>query len=508
MANRVGKIYVPKSSNEIRDQFLRDIRLTAFDTGVSDPPITPGTDWYLLGNALANIALIQFANANIASDDSDVLTATGDALDDKRKSYGLPEARAAGSSGRVVVTISGGGSTTFTGGTALVLPNGKRAEVSGTQSGIADRGEIDIVAVDSGDDTNFPGGTAGVRFVSPPLNVSTDCVVSKTSPLTGGTDAEDDARKRTRILNRIQNTPNGSNWASVREIVLNNVPAVQDVYVYPALGGPGSLKAVCVKDVDVDNRDFSRTPTAAQITAARAALQAEMPTGQEVVVNAAASLNASVTVKITIPESSLSGGNGLGWTDQTPWPPLTGAETAIPITSVPSPTNIEIDALTTTPPIAGQTQIAWWSSNDQKFRTYLVTGVSGSSGAWVLTLDSPMVDDSAAEPSVGDYVCPAAANLDKYGATWVQIMRGFGAGENTSDPNRVPRALRHPLASTSGGAPTAFTVLQLKQLIDAHPEITDAALGLTSPSTTTVPASVDDPPNVLRPFRFAVYKKV
>jgi uncharacterized phage protein gp47/JayE len=502
----MANIFIPRNSDEIRDQFLRDIRLEAIAVGVADPPIGEGTDWHILATAHANVAAIQYANFRIADDNADVLTAEGQALEDKRLAFGLPEVKAAGSSGKIVVTITGGAAVTFTDGTALVLPDGKRAQVSGTQIGIANGGELDIAAIDTGESTNHAPG-AVVRFVSPPLNVATDAKVSKTSPLTGGTDAESDSRKRARILNRIQNTPNGSNWASLREIILNAVPSIQDVYVYPALGGPGSVKVVCVKDYDASKSDYTRTPTAAQITAARSALHAEAPSQNDTVVQAAASALTTATVRVTLPESSLAGGNGNGWTDREPWPPIDfgGGETGATVSAVSSTTEITVGAATSTAPIANQAHIAWWSSSDMRFRTYLVTDVGGGAGAWALTVDKPMVDSNGMSPVSGDFICPAAANLDKYGATWVEAMRKFGPGENTTDA-RLPRALRHPLVA-SGEAPIGFTVVQLKALLDKHPEITDIDWG-TVVTSAAVPASVDTAPNILRPYRFGVYRKV
>jgi hypothetical protein len=175
----------------------------------------------------------------------------------------------------------------------------------------------------------------------------------------------------------------------------------------------------------------------------------------------------------------------------------------VTITTVTSDTNITVDAQTAVAPIASQTTIAWWSSVDRKFYTALVTGSSGSAGAWVLTLDRPLRGKGGASPQVGDYICPAAQNLDKYGTSWVDLFRSLGPGQNTQDNDLLPRSLRRPFVSTEDRQ--AITTTALTSMVQRHPEITDIAFGHSPTTTPTVPATVDDAPSVLVPRRFAVY---
>ena len=40
-------VVLPKSNVELRDAFLRDLRLAAIDTGITtEPPVEPGSDYY------------------------------------------------------------------------------------------------------------------------------------------------------------------------------------------------------------------------------------------------------------------------------------------------------------------------------------------------------------------------------------------------------------------------------------------------------------------------------
>lgn len=504
MADQVGAIFVPKSSDELREQVLRDLRLAAIDTGItSEPPTGPGSDWYLLAEAMAQLAIVGLSNIAIADEDRSLLTATGEQLDEIRKAEGLPEVGATGASGKIRPTILG--TTTIVDGTEFIYPNGLRGRVVGNWVNPVDGDEIDVEAIDTGKATNLAGGQQ-VRFTGTISNVAEVARVSFSFPLTGGTDNESDDRKRDRILNKRRNVPAGGNWGHVRQNVLDNVGPAADCYINPALGGPGSAKVVPVKDFDPENNDFSRSASSSTVEAARQAVHADLPTPQEIVIQAAADEPTDVTIEFTIPDSTQSGGNGKGWTDAAPWPPLVGGdngrvEVAVYADATPS---ITVDAGTSTSPTAGTTHIAWWSPDDCKFYTALVTAVSGSAGAWVLTLDRPFASKDGNVPTAGDYVSPAAQNLDKYGASLIKLFRGLGPGENTTDVYRLPRAARHPFVEDED--PSDLTNAALLGFKADNPEITDLEYGYRSSSTPTVPASVDDPPNILTPRHFGVYE--
>jgi len=503
MVLQPGKLFVPKDAAELRDDVLTDMRLELLAAGVTNPPVQPNTDLYVLATAQANIALIQYANLAIYDDDSDVLTATGAALDTIREAYGLPVVPPAPSSGRVVASVTGGGAVTVVDGSVAVLPNGLRIKVSGTHLGVITGTEILVVGIDTGSATDLAYPNV-VRWVAPPVNLETEARVSQNAPLTGGTDAETDERKRDRILNRLRNRPAGGNWAHMREISLNALGSVQDAYVYPALGGPASTKVTIVKAFEPDIRDFSRAFGAAALLIVRAALHAEMPSPMEIVVGTVTDEVTDVAVRVTIPDSSLSGGAGTGWLDSAPWPPLTGLETRVLITVSTDEQNFTVGAATVAAPIAGQTHVVWWNPVDRKAETRLVTAVAGGAGAWALTVDVPLADSLGGIPQVGDYVSPAAVSSATYGDSWVTAIGVLGPGENTADPFRLPRALRHPFVEDED--PSDLTVLLLKVLLDTHPEIHDIQYSFRSLTTPTVPGSVATNPNILVPRHFGVYQ--
>jgi uncharacterized phage protein gp47/JayE len=506
MADEPRIIAVPTGSAEIRDQLLQDMMLAARDMGIADPPVEPGTDWYVLCEALSQQELVGLANISAAADDANVLTATGAALDKIREGLGLPIVEPTGASGKVKITVAG--VTTINPGTILKLGNGLKFETVGTYVNPADGDEIDVQAMSTGAGTNATGGTL-IQFVTPPTNVSKEAKVSTGEPLTEGTDAENDDRKRARILNTLQNKPGGGNWGELRQIVLDNFGGVQDCYVYPAPGGPGSQLIVPVRDFDIENNDFSRTTTSVTTTAVRDKLQEESNTGIDTVIRASADEEVDFTLKIDIPESALAGGNGQGWTDQVPWPQLESSDAGIVQIAVAG-VGADLDQLTltadtATAPVDGQTQIAWWSPDDRKFYTALVLSHSGSSGAWVVTLDRPLVGKDGGAPFDGDFISPNAQNLEAYGRDWVNLFRGLGPGKLTEDSDRIPRANRHPEVANED--PSSVTATFLTSFNAKHPEITDIEFGSAVQTSPTTPASVDDSPNVLIPRHFAVYPK-
>jgi hypothetical protein len=504
MAEQLGIVQVPTGSAEIRDTWLQDVRLAAIDTGVEEPPIEPGTDLYIIGEANSQIALVGIANISIAAKDVNVLDATGDALDAIREGDGLPVVNPAGATGKIKVTVSG--ATTIANGTKLKLPNGLRIQTVGTFINPADQAEIDVAAIeDTGTLTNLKGGSA-VQFVAAPTNVSKAAIVSSDFPLTGGTDKETDARKRDRILNTRRNKPAAGNWAYWRQFVLDNFAAAVDTYVYPALGGPSSHLIVPVRGFDRANNDYSRTPSSALVQAIRTSVQADANTGIETVVRGPANEAADFTLLVDIPDSVLAGGNGQGWTNTAPWPSLEVADAdKVTITAVGADNDqLTLSANTATAPIEGQTEIAWWSSADRMFYTALVIDVTvATPGAWGISLDRPLVGIDGVGPQVGDYVCPNAQNLTAYGDTWVSLFEAFGPGEMTTDTDRLPRSLRNPNAADED--PHSMTRATLKGVTGQHVEITDIAFGYSPLTSPTVPAGVDDPPNILVPRRFAVY---
>lgn len=504
------KLYVPASAAEIRDDFLTDVRLEArkyADEDEVDRITRPGTDWFIFATAVGNLGLLQYSNIAKADVNSNILTATGDSLDDFREALGLPEVNPAPATGRLVVSLSPTSALANFNNHEFVLPNGKRGKVDGVHIGVADQGEVPVVTIDTGTDCNLAANST-VQFVAPPPNVKTQAKVSVNSPLVGGTDAETDERKRDRILNRLQTVPAGGNWGYCIEQSLNALGTVQYAFVYPALGGPGSSKVVVVKDIDPEQYDFSRVLSSQATSIVRDALHATMPDQMEIVVSSVVQQNTDVAIRVVLPEAASAGGNGLGWVDPTPWPPYGTGPSAITAVSNGGYT-VTVNTVTAISPTAGYS-IAWWSSVDQKFKLSKILSSSGMSGAWVLNLETALTDHNNATATAGEFISPGAVNIVKYGTTWQTSMRRMGPGENTNDANRIPRALRRPFVADAWNS--SLTVRQLVEMLEQNAEILDATwayqyVGGAPGTAPTVPASVVTAPNILVSRHFGIYKQ-
>lgn len=493
-----NELYVPESAAEIRDQMLRDMRLESRKYSAVEPAVHPGSDDYLFFASVGNALYLQAGNAALSRSALNPEDAVGEDLENWRRALKLPVVEPAPSAGAITVETTG--SASLADGTEFVLPNGLRGKVSGNHVGIASGQDVAVVTIDTGEDTRFPAGTV-VRFVSPPTNVRAEAKVSVNAPLTGGADAEDDERKRERIINRLANSPGSGSWGQLREYAFNALATVQNCWVYPALGGPSSEKIVIAKAFDPANRDFSREFGSAATNIVRGAIHTAGSGSVEHVVESVADEQTSVVLKIKIPNSIYQGGDGRGWLDGLVWP-ASDASGNVNITATTSSTSITVDYSGSTAPINGQTRIAWWAPGDMKFYVRTVVSHSGSAGAWVLNLDAPLVDSQGTAAAIGDYISPGAVNLERYAETWVAFMGTLAAGENTSDVNRLPRSLRHPLATDD--KPEEITAFVVAEAFKKHSEITNLTIHAITKSAPTVPASVADPPNVLVPQHFGL----
>lgn len=498
---QIGKLWVPESAAVLLNDLLTDVKLAMYQQGLT-LPVTPGTDTYIWCTAFANAAMVQYAQISTLSTAITPLYSEGDDLERWRIALGLPVIEPSPSSGAIRLEVTG--TANVPAGTALVLPNGRRLEVFGSWPGVTDGDEIDVVATDTGFETNAEGGTV-VRFASAPLNVSAEATVSYERPLTGGYDAESEARKLERILNRMANAADATgNWGGLVQIALNSLASVQKCFVYPALGGPASTKIVPVRGYERDFANFTRTMSSAALAIVRNAIHTKAPDACQYVVQAAADASLDVAIQVTIPASKLSGGNGNGWIDIVPWPPLASG-THVEIDSVSSTApSITVDETTTTAPIAGQTHVTWWSPSTREFVTVLVTGQSGGTGAWVLTLETPLVDSEGNEPAVGDWVSPGMENAEGYAKTWVDIMEALGPGENISGSAIAPRDSRRPFVAD--GPRSGVTTAELLAFQSANVEVTDIQFSYRSATVPAVPGSIDDAPNIFVPRHFAIYE--
>ena len=499
----MGSLYQPSGVEELSRRFLRDIELSAIQSGTNDVPVQYGSDFWLTSQAISGICLQGFRNIDLSEADQNVLDATGSALDKLRIGYGIPEVTPTKASGKIRLKVSG--VTTVPNNQAFVYPNGTSGKIVGTYINPANLAEVNVECNIPGTVGNLKSGEI-VRLIGPPVNVDSSATVSTSSPIKGGTDVEDDTRKRNRILNVLRNKPAGGNWSDIRRIVLDNVGGVQECFIYPALGGPSSVKIIAIKDFDLENYDFSRSIPDVNLNAVRSIIQSSFPGEVQIVVQTCITEYTDIGLRLTIPLSSQSGGNGLGWTDISPWPLLVTGDNGRITLSSPNATfdTFIVNAGTAIQPVDGQTHISWWSSKTRKFYTGLVVGHVGGAGSWSVTLDRPLIDDLGNGPTAGEFISPTCQNIDGYGESLVSTFRTMGPGENTSQSSRLPRALRHPFPSDI--FPYSISNSSIKKLISKYSEITEFSFGHILKTMPTVPSNATIPTNILIPRNFGVYK--
>lgn len=500
-------VFTPQSANELREIMMRDWALAVQERDPNaDPPREPGTDQDLFFRAVANAMMLGFANISHHDKQADYASAEEPELDGHRRAAGLPELVEAPSTGVVKMSIVSDGTApavprTVPGGLTGRLPSGKLVYVDGPHLSVADGGVVSVFT-DPGEKTEYPAGTV-IDWINPPPGIGAEATVD-VPPLTGGRGVETAERKRDRIANskRFPNMP--ASPGQLRDDAFESLATVQQAFVYPALGGPATNKLTVVQRFSRAAFSFTRALSATALLRVRQYIQTRYPYSGQYVVTTVGEQNCDVAIQATLPDAVAAGGTGNGWIDSTPWPPLEGGDTRVSISMLtPSGSyDIRVNASTTTAPISNQTHIAWYSPSEQTFHVRRIIASTGSTGAWDLQLESPLVDQTETAAAVGDFISPGMVFAEDYAATWVAQMERLGPGENTADGNRLPRSLRlPPLAELPSGVNTS----QLLGLSGAHPEIIDPAYSYRSASAPTVPASVDDDPNILIPRHFGIY---
>lgn len=509
----IDAVYQPKDVDEVQRRLLDDIELSARKEGVENVPIQKGTDTWHRTRANAGMHLVLFGAVAASADATRILDADYEELIEIRDARGLPDVGASRASGKVAIRVSGGGTVTIPDGFQCALPNGLRAEVDGQQLNKSDGDEVPTVVVDAGEAGNLESGQK-VRWVTGNiLNLQTEATVSNTEPIVGGLDQEDEARLRARLINSVRNNPQGGNWAQIIEWAMEASAAVQYAFVYPALGGPGQFKLVVCRAPNIDENDFSRVLGSTVRNAIDAYVRAKISDHVEFVVQPSADVEVDCTILATLPPTQALGGDGNGWTNDVPWPvPESGNR--VTVAAVTSPTVIRINV---TPEPTPGTTILWWATSERRFVPAIIQSVAGSAMAWVVTLDTPLTDETSTDVAVGDYISPGCARYEEYSEAVRSMLLNHGPGENTSDPDLLPRSQRQPRPNESFFLPKGKTHIEpiptdigtttLCSLIDPRPEIADAVWGYRSATTPAIPPFPSGAPECFIPGRFGVYPR-
>ena len=497
--------FVVRDSTTIRDGILRVIRSGLIERGVSNPNVTPGSDWWIEAQAIANQLSVIEANAVLKADEMLPDTATEENLARIAALFGLSKQAAAGSVGAVVITCSA--DTTIATGTELVDGAGLSYQV--TTGGTYSSGDtVPIAAVSTGEDTNHAAEDV-LRWVSTPPFCKNSVLVAA-GGLTNGIDEEDDEALRARLIALLQSAPGSGNAEHVAEMAEESTGSVQKAFVYPAIQGPSTVHVA----VTAAPTETSKSRVVASATMAGTVVpyvQGQLPEHAYSVVTTIEDVDADVAIGLSLPEAATASppGPGGGWVNGTPWPAPDASTTwRCTVTTVTSTTSLTVDA--TTSPTANVSQICWLSPTDWKLYSALVLTVGGTSGAYTITLDKPFTGITT-----GSYIWPKCQNAQAYVDAIIAAFALMGPGEKTSNASALVRGFRHP--RPAAGWPNTLGAHLLSAITSARKEVSSAQFFHRTDGTTTVtggsstvtpqvPASVEDPPNIFVPRNIGIYR--
>jgi uncharacterized phage protein gp47/JayE len=487
------------TAEQMRDNMLRTFRAGLIDRGVESPNVTPGSDEYVRMQAIADQLEIAMANTQVKADAASPSTATGQDLANILEIYGMSFREAAGATGNVVFNSTATSAVIV--GTQLIDGSGLRFEVTvgGTY---ANGATIPVAGVDTGKETNHAAGDA-LRWVSaPPFSQPTALVA--TGGLTGGVDEEDDETARQRLYTRLRVPPAAGNWEHICELAETSSTLVQKGFVYPCANGPANfgLAVVGYATETSKSRVVSSVVVANDV---KPYVDGQLALHADSIVTSVVDVDFDVSVELSLPASPKASpaGPGGGWTDGTTWPRNVNASTTFrcAVTAVTSALQFTVDAPST--PTASVTQIAWLSTVTWTVYTATVTSFSGTSGAYVITIDRPFTGIA-----VGDYISPNAANIETYFNAILSHFASMGPGEKVATSSAAfYRAFRHPTPAQSW--PYKVDSTMLRAITNSGDEVADAGfLYRTSDLAPSVPGSVATAPNIYVPHYVGIYEKL
>jgi uncharacterized phage protein gp47/JayE len=484
----VGNAAYP-TAVQIRDQILSDLTYYGGQAGIAFN-VKPGSEHYKIATALANRVSIAIANNKISNDQRNPLTATGDALRDIARVYGIAERPASQSSGPVMLKIATGATPTIPAGWQGTGPNSKKYVTVQIEDAAENGDIITMRSVEAGADTVLVTGSQ-ITWDSAAIASLLSPAIVQSPGIRGGEDTDDDEDIRRRLIDRLSAQAVGGNGASIKGWAEETSASIHAAYVYEAIRGPASF------DVAVVASGGDRTLSGTIVDASRSNVSSNMP-GGVVSVNETTvvpeELDIVFGMRLPLPESA--GGAGGGWRDAVPWPSAGTKITAI------SGANFTVNS--SAAPVVGQS-IGLWDRSDidaPVMRERTVATVSGSAGAWVITLSG-----SNGFVAVGDYVSAGATNLVAYAATAYAQFLLLGPGEKTDNPDLLPRSARYPSPEVSG--PMDITNRQIAAIMSEYDEMAQLTYeAILETGTLTPRSSPSLPPTTASPPRILVCKRL
>jgi uncharacterized phage protein gp47/JayE len=475
--------FITFTRDELVERYKRDylLRNPAADVVSGQPDLD--------AKLAADLVLPVYTDAKLIADGINEDAATGPRLDLVGNRKGVPRGAAAGANGYVATT---GGVGTIQEFDELENPQTKKKYEAAETRTVDAGSHIRVRAKSKGPETDVAAG-AVLRWTSPRPGVGQNAtVVEQTGGrgLSGGAEAQNDARYLDSIRERSQNPIGGDNDAEVVAVIRKtpDVP-VEQVFTYPAAEGSGTNAFTFT--VLAPSLGASRLPTDAQVTAALEWLESQMPGDH----NQFPMVPTSVALVLAFEVSWATG----GWAQSTPWPEAYSDNVAV--ASATSPTSFVLSGSGDSP-VVGQV-VAFWDRTTRKFQRKQFATVTGFASPWTVTCTvENAASDTTYTPAVGQRPSPWSDKLAAVPKPVLEYMAKIGPGEMFAT-NEIPneegrRRIREPRAPKAW--PFAITNKVTTDLAGI-PEVGDAT-ALAGVGTTVSPGY---PPRMLELSDLALY---
>lgn len=458
-----GQITLP-TRDEIKARYKQSHTSRDSDTDIDDPNLE------IDASAMADVLLPAYANQRIIGSNTVLEDATDGALTQHGRREGVGDRlEATGSSGAVIISTSGGGTTVDE---DRELSNPDTGLKYNAVLGVAtkhfdDEEEFTVQAVDVGPRTNLAAGTL-LYWSSAPSGAGPSVTVAENtdgSGLTGGRDTETDEEYRLRIRDEKADRSRDGNDAHYRSKV-KETPGVrvQESFAWPAIAGTGSTAAAAT--LVPAQPGGSRVPNESQRALIEAFVVAQMPGDDCSFFPVMSEQDVDILYQLNWNEAAA------GWTDVNPWPKYyaaAGTPGGVIVQSAANATHFVLKTANSNysgirQPIAGQT-IAFYNQDEGEFSKKRLLSVTGT-GPWTIVADTTnSASDETYTPIVGQRAMPNSDSLPALLPGIFTYFDGLGPGEMLAafyDAGR--RGRRQPQSPIEW--PNALTAKGLEDAID------------------------------------------
>ncbi len=403
--------------------YLRDYRLIDpnAETG-------PGTQPYNDAATLADQLVVVGHNAQVIANGTTDEFSDGAWLERRGAELGVPWGEATGASGYVVASTSVGGGW-IEEGTEIRHKATRLRFACAVSDTYVDGDLVPVVGIDTGAETNLDPGEV-MEWPSPPPGILPSATVFEAGDgtgLTGGHARQTPAEYREAIRERRANPGVDGNDAAYADAVRTTPGlAVQQVFRYPAIRGPGTTGIAFT--LRPAHPGGSRRPNNAQLALVEARLKMLFPADDGIFVCALLQHEVDIELKVAWAPTAA------GFVDVAPWPPHAAGSVRVHGSAVTA-TSFTLYSVEATPPApaVGQT-IAFFSSATGRFVRKRIRSVSqsvvGGQTRWAITADTTAnVSDTSYVPVAGQRVSPWSNSLNLVAASVVSQFDRLGPGE-------------------------------------------------------------------------------